>query len=899
MTLGDPAAGAAGRTATAAGRLARLGFADVPRRRARPARTPAWPALADADDRLLAALSCGRRPRRSPSAALVRLLDAAARRQRAALRRRAAPTRRRACSTGSSPSSGRASALGDHLARHPDHWERAGARPRTRRRRPPRRARELLVAVGASPDAAEPVAALDGTAGSTRCGVAYRRRLLVARRPRPDRARRRSSRPRRRWPTSPARRSRRRSRSPAPSCPAGAEPCRLAVIAMGKCGGRELNYVSDVDVVFVAEPVDGRRRAGGAGRRRPGSRPALMRVCSAPTAEGDDLAGRRRACGPRAGTARSCAPSPRTSPTTSAGRRPGSSRRCSRRGRSPATSRSARRTSTPCCRWCGAPPQRPNFVEDVQAMRRRVEEHVPAKEAERQLKLGRGGLRDVEFAVQLLQLVHGRADVFVRSPSTLVALEPLSTHGYVGRDDAAELDRAYRFLRTLEHRLQLHRLRRTHVVPDDDAELRRLARSMGFRSDPVDELTGGVAPAPPRGPPAAREALLPPAAQRRRAARRRTRRGSAPRRPATGSRRSATPTRRRAAPPRGADRRGEPAGGDPAHAAAGDARLVRRAPDPDAGLLGFRQVSDALGSTPWYLRLLRDEGAAAERLARVLASSRYASDLLLRAPEAVRAARRRRRAAAAAARRRSSTEMLAAAGRQDDPTAAIAAVRAVRRRELFRIAVADLLGLLDVDGVGDALTDVAAATVARRAGGSRTRGRGRSGGARCRRALLVVAMGRFGGHELGYGSDADVLFVHDPLEGADEREAHDAAHAVADELRRLLALPGAGPAAARRRRPATGGPAGPARPHARVVRRVLRALVAGVGEPGAAARRAGRRATPSWPGASGALIDPLRWPEGGLTDDRRPRDPPDQGAGRGRAAAARRRSPEKGQSHCH
>ena len=68
---------------------------------------------------------------------------------------------------------------------------------------------------------------------------------------------------------------------------------------------------------------------------------------------------------------------------------------------------------------------------------------------------GPGGLRDVEFAVQLLQLVHGRTDDMLRSPNTLAALEALSTYGYVGRGDAAGLERAYRFLRTVEHRLQL------------------------------------------------------------------------------------------------------------------------------------------------------------------------------------------------------------------------------------------------------------------------------------------------------------------------------------------------------------------------------------------------------------------------------------------------------------
>src|SRR4029077_295513 len=124
---------------------------------------------------------------------------------------------------------------------------------------------------------------------------------------------------------------------------------------------------------------------------------------------------------------------------------------------------------------------RRSFADEVGAMRRRVEESLPARDADRELKLGPGGLRDVEFSVQLLQLVHGRSDVFVRSPTTLVALEQLSTHGYVGRADAAELDRAYRFLRTMEHRIQLYRLRRTHIVPDDPAELWRIARSMGFR----------------------------------------------------------------------------------------------------------------------------------------------------------------------------------------------------------------------------------------------------------------------------------------------------------------------------------------------------------------------------------------------------------------------------------
>jgi hypothetical protein len=89
---------------------------------------------------------------------------------------------------------------------------------------------------------------------------------------------------------------------------------------------------------------------------------------------------------------------------------------------------------------------RANFVDDVQAMRRRVEQHIPPAEADRQLKLGPGGLRDVEFSVQLLQLVHGRSDETLRTGTTLDGLAALSAGGYVGREDAATLSTAYRLL---------------------------------------------------------------------------------------------------------------------------------------------------------------------------------------------------------------------------------------------------------------------------------------------------------------------------------------------------------------------------------------------------------------------------------------------------------------------
>ena len=201
-----------------------------------------------------------------------------------------------------------------------------------------------------------------------------------------------------------------------------------------------------------------RRRAGDgdhAGRRR--------RCGSAARSPGRSTP----ACGRRARTARWCARWPATRPTTDAGPAPGSSRRCSRRGRSPATRSSGARyleTIAPLV-WTAA--ERPNFVDDVRAMRRRVLAHVQPAIADRELKLGPGGLRDVEFAVQLLQLVHGRGEESLQVPGTLAALAALRDGGFVGRDDAMSLIDAYTFLRATEHRLQLRRLRRTHLLPDD------------------------------------------------------------------------------------------------------------------------------------------------------------------------------------------------------------------------------------------------------------------------------------------------------------------------------------------------------------------------------------------------------------------------------------------------
>ncbi|MEU0676881.1 bifunctional [glutamine synthetase] adenylyltransferase/[glutamine synthetase]-adenylyl-L-tyrosine phosphorylase [Streptomyces sp. NPDC006172] len=599
------------------------------------------------------------------------------------------------------------------------------------------------------------------------------------------------------------------------AAPDDAALCRLAVIAMGKCGGHELNYVSDVDVIFVGEAVEGADE-GKALRAATKLASHMMRICSETTVEGSIW--------PVDANLR---PEGRNGPLV----RTLSSHLAYYQRWAKTWEFQALLKARPVAGdlglgeeyiaavgpmvWQAA--ERDNFVADVQKMRRRVVENIPAAEVERELKLGPGGLRDVEFAVQLLQLVHGRTDASLRSGTTLNALQALAAGGYVGRTDAVQLDDAYRFLRSMEHRIQLYRLRRTHLVPEDESDQRRLGRSLGLRSDPVGDLNREWK----RHAAVVRRLheklfyrpLLDAVAQLGLGEARLSTAAARERLVALGYADPASALRHLEALASGVSRK-----------AAIQRTLLpvllgwfADSADPDAGLLNFRKVSDALGKTPWYLRLLRDEGAAAENLARVLSAGRLAPDLLMRAPEAVallgdgdggRGGRGGLGGLGAGGgleprgRRALEQEILAAVGRADGAVQAVTAARGVRRRELFRTAAADIVGSYGtesqpaeadqgalVDLVGGAVSDLTAATLA-----GTLRAVVRAGwGDTLPTRFAIIGMGRFGGHELGYGSDADVVFVHEAREGVGEEEAARAASAVVAEMRRLLQLPSADP----------------------------------------------------------------------------------------------------------
>jgi len=682
---------------------------------------------------------------------------------------------------------GASQALTDHLCRHPDQW-RELADPFLGSTRPAAYAvrAALLEAVGADPTNDEPTASLPAAEAVDALRVEYRRLLtrLAARdlahhlgvddasAELSDLA----------AGTLEAALATARARVPDPG------RTRLAVIALGKCGGHELNYVSDVDVLYVFEPADGVDEAVAA-QVATQLASTLMQVCSEHTREGTiwPVDANLRPEGKAGPLVR-----------TLAGHRVYYERwaktwefQALLKARPVAGDLALGREFLSLVEpmvWQVA--ERDGFVGDVQAMRRRVLDTIPAREADRQLKLGAGGLRDVEFAVQLLQLVHGRTDEHLRAPGTLSALDTLTARGYVGREDGEALHAAYEFLRTLEHRIQLQHLRRTHVVPSDDESLRRLGRGMGFTKGPA-------------------RALEEAWAHHRREVRRlheklfyRPLLEAVARVPAAGARLTTEAAGQRLAAlgyadPSGALRHLEALTSGLTRAAAIQRALLPAmlewfadAPDPDAGLFGFRRISESLGSTHWYLKTLRDEGQVAERLARLLATSRYATDLLEREPEGVRMLGEDPTPLGSEAL---LERMRASADRQDDADEAVLSIRAIRRRELFRVAVGELFGEIDVATVGAALSRLTDATLEATLDVAGRVVREQRGLDQAPTRMAIVAMGRYGGFELSYGSDADVMFVHEPV-GDDGEEATAYAHAVANELRRLLIAPASDPA---------------------------------------------------------------------------------------------------------
>ena len=566
-----------------------------------------------------------------------------------------------------------------------------------------------------------------------------------------------------------------------------AQPPALAVIAMGKCGAQELNYVSDVDVIFVTDdgspaPMAVATRIAGEMMRLAGD--AFFEVDAALRPEGKQgqlvrTLDSHIAYYERWAKTWEFQALMKARPST---------------GDMELGERYIEALMPMVWTAC----ERENFVPEVQRMRRRVEELVPAGVRDRELKLGSGGLRDVEFAVQLLQLVHGRNDDELHVASTVNALAALGTGGYIGRDDAANLSASYEFLRLLEHRLQLQRLKRTHMLPevDDEEAMRWLARAAHIRPDGRHDALGVL-----------REELK---RQSHRVSRLHAKLFYQPLMESVGqdslglSDGMSTASAERQLAALGYGSRSALT-----HLAALTGGTARRGrvqqvllptlldwlsdtPDPDAGLLAYRRISDELADQRWFLATLRDEGAVAKRLMHVLGTSAYVPELLMHAPEVIQlyADGPNGPKLCDVDTEGAARSLVASAARHSDPLRAIAAARSLRRRELARIASADLLGMLEVTEVCKQLTSVWLA-VLQAALEAVIRANTPEGGPPAR--ISIIGMGRLGGAELGYGSDADVMFVCEPNEGFEESTAVKWSVTVAEQVRTRLGTPSGDP----------------------------------------------------------------------------------------------------------
>jgi len=553
---------------------------------------------------------------------------------------------------------------------------------------------------------------------------------------------------------------------------------RVAVIGMGKCGARELNYISDVDVIFVAEP-SGTLESSRAMEIATKLVTRMMRIM-------DEVA---------------------TEPPlwqVDANLRP--------EGKSGALVRSLDSHQSYYERWAeswefqallkarpiagdqalGADyiariwPKvwestvRENFVESVQKMRQRVTDHIPTSEVDAQIKLGPGGLRDIEFTVQLLQLVHGRSDQSIRVRDTLGALEALSNGSYIGRDDAERFSAHYRFLRLLEHRIQLSAMRRTHLMPTDENARRSIARSVSL------ELTA--------------EQLI--SRWEKVKLEVRDLHLQLFYRPLLSAVSGLSQEDLELTSAQAQDRLAAIGFGDTkgalTHISALTTGLSRRAAiqrqllpvllqwfaegtDPDAALLAFRRLSEDLGDSHWYLRMLRDSSGAAKRMTQVFSTSRLATSLFEKMPEAA-AWFDREDELEPDTLESLNAQFEAIVSRHEDAELAAASIRAIRRKETLRVAMGAALGIIDLERTSQGLTDltesylIAIQEIA-------TKFLIEKQGPLCHE-LAIVAMGRFGGAELGFGSDADVMFVYRVL-GDDVNKAQAEAEILVSEIRRL------------------------------------------------------------------------------------------------------------------
>ncbi|HEX6277421.1 MAG TPA: bifunctional [glutamate--ammonia ligase]-adenylyl-L-tyrosine phosphorylase/[glutamate--ammonia-ligase] adenylyltransferase, partial [Polyangiaceae bacterium] len=558
-------------------------------------------------------------------------------------------------------------------------------------------------------------------------------------------------------------------------------PSRLVVFGMGKLGGLELNAGSDVDVVFVYDTDDGESAVS---LHEHWTHVVRRAVETLETPSEDGLVWRvdlrLRPEGSQGAIANSVDATERYYVTY--GRlweRAALVRSRAAAGDLALGALLEREVIQPFVYRRSVDTTLPSaLVELVERQRDELSSHP-----ERDLKLGIGGIREAETFVQALQLVWGGAEPSVRAKNTHDALARLQSRGLVSDGEAQAIGEGYSLLRKLEHRVQWMSGLQTHLLPDDEAELDRLGRTLRLRDgaelldavsrvrDAIHQRFDALAPAAPSRPVSRFEALA-------------ALFGGEP-----------GPIEEAAERAFGSEEIGE-------HLAA----LARRpndlfgvvtrerwpdlavtaldelgaSADPHRAARTLRSFFARFASPDPYLSAVALDRQALRRLVTAFASSAFIGDAVVARPELADVILF---GGGAISDPRAAVEVeIDAQARQQGPDdadaqqALVSGLRIAKQRVMVEVAVADLAGSIGTREATRLLSALADEELSR----AIEHVLGDDGG-----GLAVLAMGKLGGRDIGYGSDLDVIFVYDPARAP---EADDAGFFFTTRAQRVIRL---------------------------------------------------------------------------------------------------------------
>ncbi len=554
----------------------------------------------------------------------------------------------------------------------------------------------------------------------------------------------------------------------------GGDPQAFVVIGMGKLGGGELNYSSDVDVLFLYESSAGETDGGSRGRlttREFFTRLAEMvtRALQEMTEDGRvfrvDL--RLRPEGINGPIANSLTDALLYYESWGA-----TWERTALLQARPVAgdARLGRQFLTEIQPFVYRRFLDYTTVADVKAMKARMENELRGKAQRGNVKLGPGGIREIEFVVQVLQVIHGGRDERLHVRGTLRALDSLVGSGYLPADEGVQLGRAYRFLRDVEHKIQIVHERQTHTIPAAPEEQQALARRLGLSDasalwTEVDHATATVRRAFDKlfyEPAAEAKRDLDPAAvslieglddaeqtiahlrllgfsdpEARRADLLLLRDGSA-------------------VAPASARRRGVLLELAPTLLSA-----VVKSANPDQALQLVASLISAIGARTSFLALLRENPGTLRMLVRLCAGSRFLANVFLQRPETLDVLVRTDLARVRIERDALAADVRVLLAGSDDFETKLDVLRRFRNEHFLRIGINDLEGLIDLEGVGTELTALAEVCLDAAYHLATVAVCERMGVAQPPGALTIVAMGKLGTGELNYNSDLDLIFVYD------------------------------------------------------------------------------------------------------------------------------------------